>query len=102
MQITLEIVAGLELARTKLDELIDADSERCRLGALDGLPELGPRCECCGAGVSDSTIKDAIRAYLQMWAFFPFDTALQAIKGEASEGELSYLSAVREGTAAGL
>jgi hypothetical protein len=102
MRITAEIVAGLELARAKLDDLIDADSGRCRVGAPDGLPEFGPRCECCGAGVSDSTIKDAIRAYLQMWTFFPFDAALQAIRGEASEGELSYLSAVREGTAAGM
>jgi hypothetical protein len=101
-RITPEIVAGLELARRHFADLIDARSPRCRVGATDGLHEVGPRCECCGAGISDSTIKDAIAPWFQTWALFPFDTALRAIKGEASEGELSYLRAVSEGVAAGM
>jgi hypothetical protein len=100
MQITPEIIAGLELARKKLADLSDPSSDRCHVGATDGLHEFGPRCECCGAGISDATIKDAVRQYLEMWTLFPFDAALAAINEEATTGELSYLAAVEAGTAA--
>jgi hypothetical protein len=100
LRIDEEILAGLELARQSIVALTAADAEG-RVGATDGLMELGPRCECCGAGVSDHTIKDAIRAQVQLWALFPFDTALAAIKGEETEGERSYLEAVSRGVAAG-
>lgn len=96
-----EAVAGLELARENLAALIDPDSAQCRVGTADGLMELGPRCECCGAGISDQTIKDAIRAYVQMWTLFPFDVALASIKGEATDGERSYPESVAHGTVAG-
>jgi hypothetical protein len=97
-----DVLAGLALAREKLQELVDtSSSSRARLGAKDGQHELGPHCECCGAGISDWVIKDAVRLYLQMWVLFPFDTALQAAKGAATEGERSYLRAVSLGVAAG-
>jgi hypothetical protein len=88
------ILAGLEKARETLAALIDESSETCRVGAADGLHETGPRCECCGAGISDATVKDAIRTYVQMWALFPFDVALAAARGEATEGELAYLQSI--------
>jgi hypothetical protein len=93
-------VAGLELARENLAALVDTSS-LVRVGAADGVTELGPRCECCGAGVSDHVIKDAVRAYVQMWTLFPFDVALAALRGEATEGERSYLESVAHGAAAG-
>ncbi len=95
------IVAGLELARANLAALVDPDAGRCRVGATDGLVETGPRCECCGAGISDGTIKEAVRTYVQMWTLFPFDVALAALKGEATEGERSYLESVARGLTAG-
>jgi hypothetical protein len=101
LHIDAETVAGLELARRHVAALADPGADECRVGAADGLLELGPRCECCGAGISDATIKDAIRAYVQLWALFPFDTALAAIKGEATEGERSYLASGASGVAAG-
>ncbi|HKP19055.1 MAG TPA: hypothetical protein VJT84_11285 [Gaiellaceae bacterium] len=94
------VVATLELAREKLAALLDPYAEDCRVGATDGLSESGPRCECCGAGISDHTIKDAIRAYVQLWTVFPFDTALARIKGEATDGERAYLEAVAAGLSA--
>ena len=94
------IVAGLEKARASLAALIDADSGACRVGATDGLVETGPRCECCGAGVSDHVVKDAIRTYVQMWTLFPFDIALAAARGEATEGELAYLQSLSQEVAA--
>jgi hypothetical protein len=100
LHVDAHVVAGLELAREKLAALVDPDSEDCRVGATDGLIETGPRCECCGAGIPDQTIKDAIRAYLQLWALFPFDTALARIKGEATDGERAYLEAVAAGLSA--
>jgi hypothetical protein len=101
LHIDAETLAGLELARQNLVALTDPGSDRCRVGATDGLPELGPRCDCCGAGISDSTVKDAIRGYLQMWTLFPFDIALAAIKGTATEGERSYLESIARGALAG-
>jgi hypothetical protein len=97
LQIDSNILAGLELARDQLAALIER-SERCRVGAHPGLPEFGPRCEC-GKGLSDETIKDAIRPFMATWALFPFDTALAAIRGQAHEGERAYLEAVAKGTA---
>jgi hypothetical protein len=98
LQIDSSILAGLELARDQLAALIE-QSERCRVGAHPGLPEFGPRCEC-GKGLSDETIKDAIRPFMETWALFPFDIALAAIRGQADEGERSYLEAVAKGAAA--
>jgi hypothetical protein len=98
LRIDASILAGLELARDQLAALIE-HSERCRVGAHPGLPELGPRCEC-GKGLSDETIKDAIRPFMETWALFPFDIALAAIRGQAEEGELEYLDAVAKGSAA--
>jgi GT2 family glycosyltransferase len=42
LQIDREALAGLELARQRIAALIDQDGD-CRLGAADGLIELGPR-----------------------------------------------------------
>jgi hypothetical protein len=101
LRIDPEIVAGLELARVSLAALIDPEAEGCRVGAADGLVEHGPRCGCCGAGISDATVKDAVRAYVHTWALFPFDIALAAIRGEETAGERSYLGSVARGAAAG-
>jgi hypothetical protein len=101
LQIDSEIVASLELARESLVALTDPHAERCQVGATDGLMETGPRCECCGAGISDHIIKDAVKAYVQMWTLFPFDIALASIKGEATDGERSYLGSVSRGLVAG-
>jgi hypothetical protein len=100
LQIDDQILASLRLARDQLAAMIE-ESDRCRLGADSGLPAgLGPSCEHCGHALGDTTIKDAIRPFLETWALFPFDVALAAIRGEARPGDRTYLAAVAAGEAA--